>query len=166
MSTIIRPATEADAPALRLLTRDCVAAMLAAGIEQWDEFYPNTELTVRDTVAGTLHVLEEDGKVLGSMTVDDWVDPELRGPVWNDEGAPFVAVHRLMVHPSQQGRGLALALMNHVEVLARFKGCHSIRLDTFSLNPPALRLYEKLGYRRTGLATMPKGLFVGFEKML
>ena len=56
--------------------------------------------------------------------------------------------------------------MLHTESVAKDGECRSIRLDSFTQNPGALALYEKLGYRRTGIATMRKGLFIGFEKML
>ena len=166
MTLIIRSATEADAATLLGLLRDCVAAMRAAGVEQWDEVYPNAETIARDTSARTLHALQEGGSIIGSVTVDGQADPVWQGLAWSDDGVPFVAVHRLMIHPAQQGRGLSKMLMLHAESVAREKGSRSIRLDTFTQNPAALALYEKLGYRRTGTAIMRKGLFIGFEKML
>jgi len=45
-------------------------------------------------------------------------------------------------------------------------GIKSVRLDTFSENPAALRLYEKLGYKNTGRVNFRKGLFYLFEKSL
>jgi ribosomal protein S18 acetylase RimI-like enzyme len=71
-----------------------------------------------------------------------------------------------MVHPSKQGLGHAKRLMLHAEDVAMRRGCRSIRLDTFLQNPAAMALYPRLGYRRTGIAMMRKGQFVGFEKLL
>ena len=65
---------------------------------------------------------------------------------WSAAGEP-AAVYRLMVHPAAQG-------------------FRSIHLDCFTANPAAVALYERLGYRRTGTATMRKGPFVCFEKLL
>lgn len=42
----------------------------------------------------------------------------------------------------------------------------SIRLDVFTQNPFALRLYEKTGYRKTGTADWRKGKFILMEKVL
>lgn len=166
MSALIRHATAADVPALQVLLRDCVAAMRAAGIEQWDEVYPNEAIIRKDIAAQTLRVLDESGSIIGCVTLDDQPDPLWKGLAWSDDGVPFIAVHRLMIHPSHQGRGLAKKLMLHTESVAKDGECRSIRLDSFTQNPGALALYEKLGYRRTGIATMRKGLFIGFEKML
>ena len=163
---MIRHATHADLPALLLLIRDCVAAMRAVGIEQWDEVYPNAETIERDMASGTLDVWIEDETVVACIVVDSHLDPLWQGLDWGPNSEPAAAVHRLMVHPSQQGRGLAKRLMLHAEHVARERSCVSIRLDTFQDNPVAMALYPRLGYRPTGTAMMRKGAFVGFEKIL
>lgn len=162
----IRRAIASDLPALEALTAECVAQMRAQGIEQWDEVYPDGPLIAQDIATGTLHVLDGPDGVIGCVTVDDRPDPLWQGLHWSADSKPFAAVHRLMVRPSCQGRGLARRLMSHAELNARGQGCRSIRLDTFTKNPAALALYEKLGYRLTGTALMRKGEFVGFEKLL
>jgi GNAT superfamily N-acetyltransferase len=163
---MIRLAISDDARALLALIADCVAHMRARGIEQWDEVYPNADNVTGDIGARTLHVLCADDEIIGCVTIDDQADPLWQGLAWSDAGEPFIAVHRLMIHPSWQGRGLSKLMMAHVESVARAKGCRSVRLDTFTQNPVALGLYETLAYRRTGMATMRKGLFIGLEKML
>lgn len=46
------------------------------------------------------------------------------------------------------------------------QGTYSLRLDAFSENPFALKLYRSLGYRETGTAVFRKGKFYLFEKNL
>lgn len=166
MNPVIRKATSVDAILLLQLVQDCVAAMRAAGIEQWDEVYPNAEVIAHDIEAQTLAVLCEDGAIIGCITLDTNPDPLWQGMNWSADSEPAAAVHRLMVHPSQQGRGYAKTLMQHAEQAAMDQGCRSIRLDTFLQNPAALALYPRLGYRRTGTALMRKGEFAVFEKIL
>jgi GNAT superfamily N-acetyltransferase len=166
MSFAIRHATRDDAPALLQLTRDCVATMRAAGIEQWDEVYPDAKVIARDIDAGTLEVMRESEELAACITVDRNMDPLWKDLDWSSEGEPPAAVHRLMVRPSQRGRGIAKQFMLHAETVARTLGCRSIRLDCFLHNPAAMALYPRLGYRRTGTATMRKGPFAGFEKLL
>ncbi len=50
--------------------------------------------------------------------------------------------------------------------MLRDRGIESVRLDAFSLNPYALRMYEGLGYKKVGEANWRKGLFYLFEKNL
>ena len=166
MKATVRKANAADAATLLQLVRDCVAGMRAAGIEQWDEVYPNAETIARDIEAGTLHVLCDGETIIASITIDQTMDPLWQSMTWSAGSEPAAAVHRLMVHPSQQGRGFAKLLMRHAETVAREQGCRSIRLDTFLQNPAAMALYPRLGYRRTGTAMMRIGEFAGFEKLL
>lgn len=166
MNPSVRRATMEDAPALLQIVRDCVAAMRTAGIEQWDEVYPDASVIARDIEAGTLDVMMEDARIIACITVDQNMDPLWTGMEWRAGAEPAAAVHRLMVHPSQQGRGLSKLFMNHAETVAHRRGCRSIRLDCFLQNPAAMALYPRLGYRRTGTAMMRKGEFAGFEKLL
>ena len=70
MTLIVCKAISTDATALLRLVRDCVAAMRAAGIEQWDEVYPNAETIASDTEAGTMHILNVEDTIIGSITID------------------------------------------------------------------------------------------------
>src|SRR5216683_1705261 len=82
-------------------------------------------------------------------------------------GSPSSRVaHRLMVNPKQQGKRIGRDLMRFAENWARAKGYSAIRLDAFSANPRALRLYGGLGYRDSGGASFRKGPFRCFEKEL
>ena len=155
-----------DLSTLLALKDACLTRMRADGIEQWDEVYPDAAVLARDLATGTLHVLREGDGILGCVTLDTTHDPLWQGMAWSAVGEPAAAVHRLMVHPAAQGRGLAKQLMAHAESLARAQGFRSIHLDCFTANPAAIALYERLGYRRTGTATMRKGPFVCFEKVL
>jgi ribosomal protein S18 acetylase RimI-like enzyme len=82
------------------------------------------------------------------------------------EDAGVSVVHRLMVHPAFQGRGIARELMEFAERVALNRGCGVIRLDAFAMNPQALRLYRALGYREAGEVKFRKGAFLCFEKRL
>ena len=159
-------ATAGDLSQLAELTTACIARMRADGIEQWDEVYPDAAVITRDLTAGTLHVLREGDGIIGCFTLDTTHDPLWAGMAWAVAPESAAVVHRLMVHPAVQGRGLAKQLMAHAETLARSQGFRAIHLDCFTANPAALALYERLGYRRTGTATMRKGPFVCFEKLL
>ena len=57
-------------------------------------------------------------------------------------------------------------MMERAEGEARAAGFTVMRLDTFTKNARALELYERLGYRKAGLARFRKGLLQCFEKAL
>ena len=81
-------------------------------------------------------------------------------------GRPVRFVHRLMIHPDCQRRGLARHLMTFAEIAARRAGCGALRLDAFTGNAPSLGLYRGLGYEDVGAVRFRKGLFRCFEKDL
>jgi ribosomal protein S18 acetylase RimI-like enzyme len=63
-----------------------------------------------------------------------------------DEGLPFLAF--AMTHPRMKTRGVASALVAHSLDRLQASGWESVRLVVTEGNEPAIRLYEKLGFRR------------------
>jgi GNAT superfamily N-acetyltransferase len=166
-NVLVRRAHEDDLPRLCELLRACVAQMQGRGIDQWDDLYP-TEATLRaDVAAGTLYIAAATGRpIAGTFVVDQREEPEYAAVAWRLVGAPVSVVHRLMIHPDCQRRGLARHLMTFAEIAARRAGCGAIRLDAFTGNAPSLRLYRGLGYADVGQVRFRKGLFRCFEKDL
>ncbi len=162
----LEPAVPEDARELVTLTKACVARMRSQGIDQWDEFYPDQSVIARDIAEETLRVVRLGGRIIACLTLDEQMDPLWKDLAWSSSSGKICAIHRVMVHPDHQALGLAGRLMAQAEAMARSLGFQAVRLDCFTLNPGALRLYEKLGYRRTGVALMRKGEFAGFEKLL
>ena len=149
------------------LVRRCIVEMTARGIDQWDEVYPNEETVRSDIRAHTLFVASLDAAArVGVFTLDTTEDPRWSVAEWTIRGVPVGVVHRLMVDPGYQGRGIARTLMAIAETHARSVGLGVIRLDCYSENPHALRLYAGLGYRDAGGAQLRKGLFRCLEKRL
>lgn len=158
---------EADLPAVMRLVGRCIEEMQRRGIDQWDDVYPGRERFGADVAARTLHVASaEGGRVIGVFALDEHQDVEYRDVPWAIEEHPVAVVHRLMVDPAEQGRGVARALMRFAEETATSLGYGALRLDAFTLNPYALRLYRGLGYRDAGEVTFRKGRFRCFEKRL
>ena len=52
-----------------------------------------------------------------------------------------------------QGRGIAAQLLQAAEAELVAAGCRRITLDTTAVLEPAIRFYEKHGYRRSGRVT-------------
>lgn len=162
----VRAATEADLPAVMRLVEAVIAGMRAQAIEQWDDIYPAADTFSKDIAAGALHTCAVADDAIGAVFVLD----EHHDPNWQVQWTPVdgrvAVVHRLMVHPRHQGRGLARSLMEYAERLAAQRGYAAIHLDAFSQNPQALNLYRRLGYRDVGTVTLRKGVFHCFEKRL
>lgn len=78
-------------------------------------------------------------------------------------------LYSIAVDRSLQGRGVGGRLLGAAERAARRRGCDRLRLEVRVDNAAARRLYEKLGYRRTGVrhAYYEDGAdAIRFERML
>jgi len=164
----VRPATEADLPAILQLVREVVPLMNAGGNLQWDADYPNETVFRSDIARRQLWVAELDGAVAGVAALTTDQDPEYADADW-EPGREAIVTHRLAVAPGAQGRGVAAALLGQAERLAIERGLYLLRIDTNSENQATQRLFPKLGYRfagEIGLKYRPGLRFFCYEKQL
>jgi ribosomal protein S18 acetylase RimI-like enzyme len=162
----IRKAVAADFPAIYALYQLAIASMHDAGIDQWDEQYPDAKILKADIDSGCSFVALEDGQIFAVFVINQTGDPEYEEGHWRYPHAAFAVIHRLCLHPAYWGRGTGTQLMLAAEGLIRAMGLETVRLDAFSQNPPALQLYRRLGYQQVGFVTFRKGKFFLFEKKL
>lgn len=134
---VIRSATSRDAEA--------ILRCLAAAFAPYRADY--TEGAFADTVLDAetigvrmrqMHVLVAvaEGRIVGTIAgASDGKEGHLRG---------------MAVLPEWQGRGVAAQLLASIENDVRSRDCERITLDTTPPLEPAMRFYEKNGYRRSG----------------
>ena len=166
MEMEFRPATPDDLDALVALYAAAARDMRDRGIDQWDEYYPDREILSEDVESGDMVLGLLDGELACAYVVNRDCDPEYASGAWAHAQGRFCVLHRLCVNPAMQGKGLARQAMARMEKTAREQGFDSVRLDVFSQNLHAQRLYEGLGYRRTGEVRFRKGSFYLMEKAL
>jgi len=138
--------------------------MRSQGIDQWDGSYPAREDFERDISEKTLYIAQEDGEPAAVYVISEECEPEYLECRWEYEKA--CVLHRFCVSPDRQGRGIGKQVLKKIEDQLSGMGYGSVRLDVFSENPHAVRLYEKSGYVRRGHADWRKGRFWLMEKKL
>jgi len=153
---MIRPAKIEEIPQILRLAKACAQHMIGNGIFQWNEHYPSKEAFLKDVARKELFVLEQDSKIQGCITISSLMDEEYAPVQWLTPNDNNLYIHRLAVHPKQQGKGKARLLMDEAEHKARDKHYTSIRLDTFSKNERNQRFYEARGYQKLGTIYFPK----------
>ncbi len=95
------------------------------------------------------------------LPVDALAAPNIRFLIARDGGAPlgcgalalkdgYGELKSMFVAPEARGKGIAEALMVHLETIARDEGVKMLRLETGSLLHAAHRLYERRGFTRRG----------------
>jgi ribosomal protein S18 acetylase RimI-like enzyme len=147
---MIEQASKDDLPAVAELFAACIRDMMARGIDQWDESYPDVEINRRDYENGSLFVAQNEGSPAGALTIDENEAAEYKQIPWRYSDGKILVLHRLAVHPQVQHRGIARELMAFAEEYGRSRGYAAIRLDAYSANHRAIPFYEKLGYEHRG----------------
>lgn len=148
------------------LVRHATEKMIAQDILQWDELYPDEEILCRDIDRKQLNVGIIDKKIAVMYVLNIECDDEYKNGQWRHGDKPYGIIHRLCVNPVFQNKGIARTTMLHIESEALARGFQAIRLDVFTGNPIALKLYTDLGYCRAGYADWRKGRFYLMEKYL
>ncbi len=165
MDIEIRQANLVDITGLMDLVKACIANMQSQGIDQWDDVYPDRGIIQRDVDGGAVFIACVAGVIAGMATLNEHQDPEYTDVPWRFLGRPAV-IHRLMVAPAAEGKGIARALMRFLEARGEGLGYNCVRLDVFVQNPRAVRFYELSSYHRAGQVRFRKGNFFCYEKIL
>ncbi|MFK7832270.1 MAG: GNAT family N-acetyltransferase [Winogradskyella sp.] len=153
---MIRKAEDIDIEAIMNLTKACAKTMIAKGIYQWNEHYPNPSAFKNDIKRHELYVLEIDAQIAGTIVISTFKDEEYIPIKWLSENENNIYIHRLAIHPDFQRKGYAKQLMDFAEHYAIENSYSSIRLDTFSQNKRNRNFYELRGYKRLGDIYFPK----------
>lgn len=153
---MIRRAKILEIPDILSIAKACANDMIKRGIFQWNEHYPTREAFEMDIKMDELFVLELQATIAGMITITTEMDEEYIPVEWLTPNDNTVYIHRLGVHPNQQGKGYARKLMDFAESYARDQGFGSVRLDTFSQNKRNQKFYEQRGYQKLGNIYFPK----------
>lgn len=143
-----------------------ISTMNDNNIHQWDEKYPTKDIFEQDILKKQMYAGIKDNTIVSVVVVNYEFDEQYKNGNWKYSNERFAVVHRLCVNPVYQNQKLGKNTMLMIEDLLKKEGIGSIRLDAFSLNPYALKMYQKLGYEKVGETNWRKGLFYLFEKKL
>jgi ribosomal protein S18 acetylase RimI-like enzyme len=162
------PTQPVEAKDIYLILDACRTAMLAKGIQQWDESYPTLQLVEKDIAAGGMYSIYQDSILVGAIVMDEKQSPQYETVNWQLSQEPILVIHRLAINPSLQGNGLGKEAMEKAHEFATQKGYKNIRLDAYKRNEGLLNFYTKLGYQAVGEIPLEytAGPFVCFEKGL
>ena len=159
-----------DVPAVMRLVDQAKAYMKESGIDQWQNGYPNAESIEKDIAHGYSYVMEEDGRIVGTLAVIFDGEPtydKIYDGAWKTEGEPYAAVHRVAVDAGCKGRGIAGAMIEEVAKLCRKRGVRSIKNDTHRDNQSMQRMQAKNGFEYCGVIYLEDGAErIAFEKKI
>lgn len=100
-----RTAQTADLPAMMKMVEEAKEGFRARNIDQWQKGEPNEQGLTEGIEKSVVHVLEENGEVLGMITVVPGPEADyavIDGAWLNDE--PYFAFHRVCVSEAHKGK--------------------------------------------------------------
>jgi ribosomal protein S18 acetylase RimI-like enzyme len=164
----VREATPGEHAEAGRVTAEAYREFVRPGDEDWERYLQRIANVAERADRTTIMVAVEDGRVLGSLTL------ELDGRV-QDEGEegqrplePDEAHIRMLgVDPAARARGVARALMAESEARAHAAGKTFMTLNTTQRMRAAMAMYERLGYERAEDIVFPDGfVLLGYSKKL
>lgn len=152
---IMRLAVMDDLPRLLEIKADAVAYMTSQNNDQWNEDYPTVEGYMDFIESGYMHVLEEEGVIIGMVGLVDEQDEEYKTMPWSSTGKELV-VHRLAIAKEVYGRGYAKFLLSYAIDVAKKTNVAIIKLDTYTKNKTAQKLFLDMGFTYVGDIHFPQ----------
>ena len=164
----IRKAEITDLENIMHMYKSCIQGMTKNDIYQWDESYPNIEIIKEDIKSKTYYVAEINKTIVGGINIDQNQDKTYSNINWRDTSNSFLVVHRLAVREDFWKKKIGKNLMLFTEKLIVKNNLRSIRLDTYSGNPHAMKFYKKLSYKKLGAINLKanKNEYYCFEKII
>ena len=148
-----RPATPADLGGIMDIVADAQRFLKAAGVDQWQDGYPERCDFEDDIAQGACEAFFLDGELAGVLTVLPGPEPDyahIYEGAWRTEH-PYCVFHRSAVSEKYRGRGVAKEMFSYAENMARELRYGSIRVDTHFDNRAMRGLLEKRGYEYCGV---------------
>ncbi len=130
----------------------------------WDEDYPNKEIISEDIKNKGLYVLEDQDKIIASISIVEDEPEEIKDLGWERVRSCFLV--RLCVAPEYQGEGIGEKMMKSISIVAKEKGYKATHHLAAEVNKAANRLYKRMGYKDLGVVHAYDTDFVAYEKLL
>ncbi len=138
-------ATIDDLLELDELAEKVILHMKENKIPQWDLSYPRYEHFEKDILNKALIVFKFEDKIVGCMAFMPENDPPYKTiSSWKKEYS--IVLHRVLIDPDAQNKGIATKLLNYIKVYARINGYESIKIDTHMENFKMRNFLKKHGF--------------------
>lgn len=149
---------------------------LAKGINYpgWKKgIYPIRQNATDGIKDNSLYVAKYNGEIIGSIILNNEPEPEYYNVKWECESdySDVFVIHTFVIHPKFMKCGVGKALMEFAEEYSIKSKVKSIRLDVYEKNIPAIRMYEKCGFKYIntidlGLGEYGLDWFKTYEKLI
>ena len=132
----------------------------------WNEDYPTAADASHDLETDNLYVLEEDGRVIGTLSVCPENEMDAFSHLFTVNTPAVREIARIAVAADRHGHGYAALMVRSVCEILAARGVPALRISVARNNLPARRTYPRVGFCEVGEAQMYGGDYVLMEKIL
>ena len=133
----------------------CIIDLIDKKIYQWNENHPTNEIFINDINNNELFIIKDDNICIGVIVLNEHQANEWRTVQWSKLNSRPLIIHRLIVHPAFQRRGIGRTLIDFAINYTKTNKFDSIRFDVYSGNPDLIKTYEKMGCVKRGEVMFP-----------
>lgn len=142
-----RLATKNDLPQLEKMFVKIVENLKLNNLNiYWSEFYSYEEFET-DIENNNLYLIVDGNNIVSAFGIFD----SLSGQDcfdWEDKNAKAIYLARLGVNVDYLRQGIGALTLEKVKEIAKNKGADFLRLLVVDINTPAIKLYEKCGFKK------------------
>ncbi len=122
--------------------------MLKEGLNQWTGDYPNLDTFINDYHNKSLYVYKENNIIIASITILEEHEAGYKEIKWLKEHS--MVIHRIIVDPSIQKKGLGTKLFQFAINLSKINNYDSLKVDTHRDNLKMQGLIKKMNFKYIG----------------
>ncbi|MCK5732043.1 MAG: GNAT family N-acetyltransferase [Tenericutes bacterium] len=141
---MIKLAELADIDKIVILARKTSENMLSSGLQQWIGDYPNESHFLSDYEKNSLYALFSMDNIIASITILNENEGAYKEIKWLKDKS--MVIHRVIVDPEQQKKGIGVKLFQFAIDLAKTNNYDSIKVDTHPDNLKMQGLIKKMGF--------------------
>lgn len=142
-----------DVSEIMKIIKDAQESLRRAGIDQWQNNYPNPEILREDILKGNSYILIKDNNIVTTVVIifgEEKTYRKIYQGQWLSE-LEYAVVHRIAVAKDHKGQGFASIIFKELEKICYERNIKSIRIDTHHDNKAMQRLLKKNGFKYCGI---------------
>ena len=157
---IMEKAAVSDLNRIMEIIEQARAYLKSAGINQWQDGYPNRKSILTDIENGWGNVIKAGGEVCAYAAVIFGTEPtykEIYNGNWLTESEKYAVIHRIAVAFNKKGNGIAGKIIGETADECKRMNIKSIRADTHRDNISMQRTLIKNGFVYCGIIYLSDG---------